>query len=59
MDIPAIGIAILLVSSVLSFVVGRWFSRRWRDKRQRRDKAEREAQESRQVRRARQRDNRR
>ena len=52
MDIPPLGIAILLASAVLSFVTGRYLSRGWRERRKKREQAEREASQSRQVRRA-------
>ncbi len=52
MDIPPIGIAILLASAGLSFVTGRYLSRGWRARKQKREQAEREANQSRQVRRA-------
>lgn len=52
MDIPAIGIVILLASAALSFFGGRYFSRNWRARKAKQAEAEREANQSRQVRRA-------
>lgn len=52
MDIPPIGIVILLASAGLSFFGGRYLSRGWRERKAKREQAVREASQSRQVRRA-------
>lgn len=57
MDIHPLGILILMASGAASFVLGRWFSRRHRSRKQERERIAREAAQSRQVRRANQRRN--
>jgi len=46
---------LLLAFAAISFVLGRWFSRGWRARRQQKDRAAQRATETRQQRRARQR----
>lgn len=50
-----LGWLLLLVTMVLSFALGRWWSQGRREKRRAREEAERRASESRQARRARER----
>jgi len=46
---------LILAFAAISFVLGRWFSRGWRARRQQKDRAAQRATETRQQRRARQR----
>lgn len=46
---------VMLVSAGISFALGRWLSRGWREKRRRKEQADRLAGETRQQRRARER----
>ncbi len=55
MDIGIVGLLVLLASAGISFVLGRWLSRRHREKRAQRERAVAKAGQSRQVRRARER----
>ena len=55
MDIGIVGILIILVSGVASFVVGRWLSTKRRARKQAERRAAEHAAQSRQVRRARER----
>lgn len=55
LDLSAVGLLVLGLSTLASFVLGRWLSRGWRDKRSQRDEAASRASESRQARRARER----
>ena len=50
-----IGIFLMVLMAVGSFLLGRWLSRRWRDKRRAKDIAAAQAKETRQQRRARER----
>ena len=55
LEVSAIGIFLMLLTSVASFLLGRWFSRNWRAKRRTKDVAKARANETRQQRRARER----
>ncbi len=55
LDLSFIGVFVMTLTAVGSFLLGRWLSRRWRDKRRARDLAEARARETRQQRRARER----
>ena len=59
LEVSAIGIFLMLLTSVASFLLGRWFSRNWRAKRRAKrrakDVAKARANETRQQRRARER----
>ncbi|RYF63241.1 MAG: hypothetical protein EOO22_26325 [Comamonadaceae bacterium] len=55
MDIGPVAIVVLLVSSIVSFLIGRWISRGRREKKAAQQRAAAEANQSRQVRRARER----
>lgn len=55
MELGPIGIVFFLVTSIGSFALARWFSKRRREDRRNRERAAIEAVQSRQVRRARQR----
>ncbi|HOB66559.1 hypothetical protein [Ottowia sp.] len=50
-----IGIFLMVIMGVGSFLLGRWLSRGWRDRRRAKDMAAARAQETRQQRRARER----
>jgi len=54
-DLSPLGLLLFLVTLVLSFALGRWWSKSRRDKQRARDEARRLASESRQARRARER----
>ena len=55
LEVSAIGIFLMLLTSVASFLLGRWFARNWRAKRRAKDVAKARANETRQQRRARER----
>ncbi len=55
LEVSANGIFLMLLTSVASFLLGRWFSRNWRAKRRAKDVAKARANETRQQRRARER----
>ena len=55
LEVSAIGIFLMLLTSVASFLLGRWCSRNWRAKRRAKDVAKARANETRQQRRARER----
>ena len=55
LEVSAIGIFLMLLTSVASFLLGRWFSHNWRAKRRAKDVAKARANETRQQRRARER----
>lgn len=55
LEVSAIGIFLMLLTSVASFLLGRWFSRNGRAKRRAKDVAKARANETRQQRRARER----
>ena len=55
LEVSAIGIFLMLLTSVASFLLCRWFSRNWRAKRRAKDVAKARANETRQQRRARER----
>lgn len=55
LEVSAIGIFLMLLTSVASFLLGRWFSRNWRAERRAKDVAKARANETRQQRRARER----
>ncbi len=56
LDLSPLGIVLLVVTGVLSFALGRWWSRGWRARRQARRAAEARKLETRQQRRARERE---
>jgi uncharacterized membrane protein YdjX (TVP38/TMEM64 family) len=55
MPSDAVGLLVLLVSSVVTFTLARVLGKRWRDKRKQKQEAQARASETRQVRRARER----
>ena len=55
MEAGVIGLLIVVVSAIVSFALGRWLSRRRREKKAAQARAAEEASQSRQVRRARER----
>lgn len=55
LEVSALGIFLMLLTSVASFLLGGWFSRNWRAKRRAKDVAKARANETRQQRRARER----
>ncbi len=55
LDLSAVGVFVMLLTAVGSFLLGRWLSRRWRAARQARQLAAARARETRQQRRARER----
>lgn len=55
LEVSALGIFLMLLTSVASFLLGRWLSRNWRAKRRAKDVAKARANETRQQRRARER----
>ena len=55
LEVSAIGIFLMLLTSVASFLLGRPLSRNWREKRRAKDVAKARANETRQQRRARER----
>jgi type II secretory pathway pseudopilin PulG len=56
MEVSVIGLIIALVSAIASFALGRWLSRKRREKKAQQARAALEATQSRQVRRARERE---
>ena len=54
-DVSALGIAVMSITGVGAFWLGRTLSRRWQQRRRQREDAAARAQESRQARRARER----
>ena len=55
LEVSAIGIFLMLLTSAASSLLGRWFPRDWRAKRRAKDVAKARANETRQQRRARER----
>ena len=55
LDPSVVGVLVMLFMAVCSFLLGRWLSRGWRDKRRAKDAAAARAKETRQQRRARER----